>query len=183
VHDNLYQQLGVSAPALGACGFCLHGNSGGASQTAYALSFYGLGSLVDAAVVSGGPPHAALAKGCLDEPGYAFDTISARIIDSSYGFLDGGGPCEGGDESFTRQWEQDSIDVGGQYKLENTRSAFVFVEGDPTPGPEHGKVWEAKLKDAHSPHVSEETIPGTEHTIEQLPNGRQALEEALLASA
>jgi hypothetical protein len=182
VHDNLYEQLGAPAPALGACGFCLHGNSGGATQTAYALSFYGLGSVVDAAVVSGGPPHAALAKGCLDEPGYAYDTISARIIDASYGFLDGGGPCERRDASFTHRWEQDSIDVGGQYEFESTRIAFIFVEGDPTPGPDHGKVWEAKLKAAHSPHMSEEIIPGTEHTIELLPNGREALEKALQAS-
>jgi hypothetical protein len=181
-HDNLYQALGAAPPGLGGCGFCLHGNSGGASQIAYALSFYGLDKIVDAAVLSGGPPHAALAKGCLREPEYAFDKISARIIDASYGFLDEGGPCEKADPSFADHWNQDSADAGGVYKIPDTRVAFVFVQGDPTVGPSHGKVYLEKLQAANSPCVTDRTIPGTMHTIELMPNGRTALAQALLAS-
>jgi hypothetical protein len=119
----------------------------------------------------------------LGDPGYSFDLISSRIIDLSYGFPNGGGPCEHHDASFTKHWNQDSIEVGGVYKLPHTRVSFVFVQGDPTVGPKHGMVWEAKLRDAGSPYVSERIIPGAAHTIETLPDGRAALEQALLSSA
>ena len=184
IHDNLYERLGVPRAALGACGFCLHGNSGGATQIGYSLSLYGLGSIVDAAVLSGGPPHAAIAKGCLRERGYAYDNISAGIIDLSYGFPDGGGPCEKHDKSFQERWNQDSLDTaGGTYKFPQTRVAFVFVSGDPTVGPAHGRDYQAKLEAAHSPYVTIRTISGQSHTIEELPLGRAALENALLGSA
>jgi len=183
VHDNLYQQLGAPKAAKGACGFCLHGNSGGASQVGYALSLYGLGGIVDAAVMSGGPPHAALAKGCLQEGDFAYAGTAVRHIDLSYGFPRGGGPCERQDQSFQANWDRDSLEsAGGTYKLTHTRIVFLFVSGDDTSGPAHGKVYLAKLQDAGSPYVSSQTITGTEHEIERLPQGRDALEQALLAS-
>jgi hypothetical protein len=183
VHDNLYQELGAPKAGLGACGFCLHGNSGGASQVGYSLSLYGLGSIVDAAVMSGGPPHAALARGCLGEPGYAYIGTPARHIDMSYGFPRGGGPCERQDASFKQKWDEDSLETaGGVYKFLRTRIVFLFVAQEDTVGPAHGKVYFQKLEDAGSPNVISQTIPGTQHEIEYFPAGQDALEEALLAS-
>src|SRR5437773_10607593 len=57
VHDNLYVPLGLS-PAPEQCGFCVTGNSGGSSQAAYALAFYGMDSIVDALIPTSGPGHA-----------------------------------------------------------------------------------------------------------------------------
>src|SRR5712692_5680271 len=85
-YTNMYRKLGVGKKAVGVCGFCLTGNSGGSSQIAYALSLYGMGSIVNAAVMSGGPPHAAIAKGCLQQSGYAYDPRSSDILDYSWGF-------------------------------------------------------------------------------------------------
>jgi len=182
-YDHLYQALGAPREGLGGCGFCLHGNSGGASQTAYALSFYGLDDIVDAAIMSGGPPHAGLAAGCLQQDGYTFDTNSAHIIDLSYGFPNGNGPCERHDATYRSHWDQDSVDVGGVYKYPRARIAFVFVSGDPTVGPQHGMLYEAKLKKAKTPYLSVKDIAGNKHTIESLPNGRATLESELLAKS
>jgi hypothetical protein len=181
-HDNLYTPLNVAAPDTGGCGFCLHGNSAGASQIAYSLSFYGLGSKVNGAILSGGPPHAAIAKGCLREQGFAYDQIQARTIDLSYGYSNGG-PCMAADSSWTKTWEKDSVDSGGVYSFPSTRVAFIFVEGDPTPGPEHGTLYLDKLEAAETPYLSHTEIPGGDHTIEALPNGRAALEQAVMATA
>ena len=47
--------------------FLAHGNSGGSSQIAYALTHYGLDEVIDAALLSGGPPDAPVCspQGCL----------------------------------------------------------------------------------------------------------------------
>lgn len=179
IHDNLYQELGAPSGAVGECGFCLTGNSGGASQIGYALSFYGLGEIVDAAVLSGGPPHAALDEGCLGETGLGYDARSAGIIDLSYGFVDGGGPCARGDQGFADRWNDDSLDNGGVYRLPDTRVVFVFVGGDASGGPPHGRFYLDELREANTPMLTEETIPGSEHTIQAIPEGRAALEAAL----
>jgi hypothetical protein len=179
IHDNPYQDIGAPSGEVGECGFCLTGNSGGASQIGYALSFYGLGGIVDAAVLSGGPPHAALDEGCLGQDGLAYDARSAGIIDLSYGFVDGGGPCAGRDQGFVGRWNDDSLDIGGVYRLPDTRVVFVFVEGDASGGPSHGRFYLDELRDANTPMLTEETIPGTEHTIQAIPEGRAALEAAL----
>ena len=85
LHDTYYLPMGVSAAPL-QCGFCLTGNSGGASQIAYSLAFYGLGDIVDAVVETGGPPHAALDKACLNDPGFGYSERLDSVLDISYGF-------------------------------------------------------------------------------------------------
>jgi hypothetical protein len=181
-HDNIYRQLGVSSPGKGACGFCATGNSGGASQIAYALSFYGVGSLLDAAVLTSGPPHTALDKACLGpDPNLLFDPDSASIVDLSYGFAPGTGPCAHHDQSFADRWAKDGTDSDGTYSFPHTRVAFLFVQGDHTAAPFHGRLYAEKLKSAGSPMMSDETVPGFNHTIMTFPEGRQAVEDALLA--
>jgi len=180
-HDHLYEPLHTAAPATGACGFCLHGNSAGSSQIAYSLSFYGVAPMVNGAILSGGPPHAAMQKGCLKEPGYRYDQTEARTMDLSYGFANGG-PCLAGDSSWTDTWEKDSVDSGGVYSFPTTRISFIFVEGDPTPGPAHGQFYLDKLEAAKTPYLSHIEIPGNDHTIESFPGGRAALEQAVMAS-
>lgn len=182
IHENYYRAMGAPSQGLGGCGFCITGNSGGSSQSAYALSFYGLGSIVDAAILSGGPPHAAIEQGCTGQAPYTYTPVEAPKLDYSYGFLNGGGPCEQHDSSFSTKWKQDSLESGGGvYKLPKTRILFIFGSADPTTGPVHGMAYLDKLQAAGSPYVSEETIPGMPHTIEIYPAGRDALENALLA--
>lgn len=182
IHDNIYQKLTSPAKGKGACGFCATGNSGGASQIAYSLSFYGVADLLDAAIMTSGPPHAALDQACLGGgANMEFDADSASIIDLSYGFDRGTGPCVHHDQSFAETWKKDSVETGGTYKFPDTRVVFLFVDGDHTAAPFHGEVYLAKVRDAGSPTVSDATVPGFSHTIMSFPAGRQAVEDALLA--
>jgi hypothetical protein len=181
VHDNVFAGLGSPAAGDGVCGFCATGNSGGASQIAYAMSFYGVAGLLDAAVLTSGPPHTALDQACLGPaPNLEFDPDSAAIVDLSYGFAQGTGPCAGHDQGFAGKWKEDSLDVGGTYAFPGTRVAFLFVEGDHTPAPFHGRIYLNQLRAAGSQTVTDRTIPGFNHTIMTFPEGRQAVEEELL---
>jgi hypothetical protein len=182
VHDNIFEPLGLPSTAEGVCGFCATGNSGGASQIAYAISFYGVANLLDAAVLTSGPPHTALDKACLGpDPGLQFDPDSASIVDLSYGFARSTGPCVAHDESFAETWLKDSVDSAGTYSFPHTRVAFLFVQGDHTAAPFHGKLYLERLHAAGSPIVTDRTIPGTSHTIMTFPEGRQAVEDELLS--
>ena len=165
-------------PKAGRCGFCITGNSGGATQVSYALSHYGLDGILAAVVPSGGPPHAALAKGCLgSDPVYRFLPGSAGVIDSSYGAgRRGSGPCARGGAAFASRFQQDAVDTGGSdYVHPRTRVVFLFGGRDETVGPAHGMDYLARLRSARSPRVSVKNIPGMPHAIAGSPEGLAVL--------
>ena len=186
-HDNLFRPLGVTGGALGSCGFCITGNSGGATQVSYALSHYGLDTILDAVVPSGGPPHAAMAKGCLRNPAeqnYWYAESSAGTIDRSYGFVGrGDGPCARHDPSFVPRWLADSVDTSGDdYVHPRTRIVFLFGAQDRI---QNGFPLDyiARLRAAGSPLVSVVVAPNTPHATMSTPEGLAAFRAALLAGA
>ncbi|MBI4261329.1 MAG: hypothetical protein HY658_12270 [Actinobacteria bacterium] len=129
IHDNLYVPLGISTGAVGRCGFCLVGSSGGASQVSYPLSHYGLAPILDGVFPTGGPPHAAMKKGCITgewDDRYAYDGPSAAQVDSPYGFLGQAGPCRDHDPAWAEVWDRDSVDTqGSSYTYPNTRLTMM----------------------------------------------------------
>jgi len=184
-HDNLFRPLGVTGATVGSCGFCITGNSGGATQVSYALSHYGLDVILDAVVPSGGPPHAAMAKGCLRNPAeqsYWYTDSNAGTIDRSYGFVGrGDGPCSRHDPSFMPRWIADSVDTSGSdYLHPRTRIVFLFGEQDRI---QNGFPLDyiARLRAAGSPFVSVVVAPRTPHATMSTPEGLAAFRAALLA--
>jgi hypothetical protein len=183
VYDNVYAAMGLSR-SPGSCGFCVAGDSGGASQAAYLLSHYGMASIIDVAVLASGPPHAALAMGCLhrsEDRDLWYTAYSTPIIDSSYGFLQGDGPCARHDASFADQWNKDSVDTGGSdYAYPSTRVVFLFGEQDRSEGPSHGEFFLARLREEGAPDLSAENVPGMGHLVANYLSGLDALKQALL---
>lgn len=184
VHDTKYQPLGVD-PQAGMCGFCLTGNSGGASQITYAVTHYGLSEVVDVLIPTSGPPHASLAKGCLPEPGqeeFAFPGSAVGVIDSSYGAPRGDGPCTTADAAFRPAFERDSVDIGGSdYDYPRTRVHFIVSPGDETVAV-RAQALADKLRQAGSPWVSFQEVPEMGHDIQKSEAGMAALVAAVLAS-
>lgn len=187
VYDSLYAPLGLD-PSVGECGFCISGNSGGASQVSYALSHYGLEWMLDAVVPTSGPPHGAQKKGCLRVPGeemYWYADGDAGIIDAAHGFTSGG-PCVGHDAAWASRWKEESVATGGNdYHHPATRVHVILgaEEGEGGVSPHHARDYVAKLEDAASPHVVDETVKGMPHTIQESDEGLAALRSALLAGA
>jgi len=184
VHDTYFAPLRIPRSLNGRCGFCISGNSGGASQSSYPLSHYGLDAILDAVVPTGGPPHAALARSCLGPAGdpatFADDT--RQFIDRGFGFFDGRGPCFRRDASFTSRWNQAAVSTGGSdYLHPQTRIHFVFGAED---GPMQAIAGDyvARLRSAGSPWVDSQVVPGTGHNTTGTEQGRAAVRAAILGT-
>lgn len=184
VHDTIYTDLGVS-PAPGRCGFCVTGNSGGASMVTYALARYGLEDVVDGLIPTSGPPHAALRKGCAGLPGeevYAYGAEGGRRIDGSYGF-DTAGPCSTGNPAFIPRWEEDQVNgSGADFTYSTTRVHVIIGARDDEHIRVRGRDYASLLERSGSPWVELEELAEMGHEIDQSPAGLEALEQAILGA-
>ncbi|MGH9275042.1 MAG: hypothetical protein ACRDZU_10380, partial [Acidimicrobiales bacterium] len=175
VHDHIYGPLGVSSRGAGSCGFCVTGNSGGASAVAYAASEYPVVG-IDAVLLTSGPPHAAMVQGCLrrgGEEAYWYSESAARIVDQSYGYTDGG-PCETHLASFAPRWEADEADTASRALATAPRSHVVVGDLDTTHAPEHAAAYARRIG------ATIEHVANMDHTIQQSIDGLKALRAALL---
>lgn len=183
IHDDVYLPLGVTPPHPGDAGFCVTGNSGGSSQVAYALSHYGLDSIIDVAIPTGGPPHAALAKSLLNTPGeepYWYPPSTREFIDHGFGFFDGTGPGLQQDPSFLPRWLEESAATGGNdYVHPTTRVHIVFGDQDAQMQVVGGDYVD-RLRAAGTPMLTEEIAAATPHGVYSTPEGRAAVTAAIL---
>ena len=168
IHDTVFASLGAPSLGAGRCGFCLTGNSGGASQISYALSHYGLDTIVDGIFPSSGPPHAAMAKACRHssaEAGYWFPNPKAELIDGARGFFHGDGPCLNHDTSFITRWLDEGVDTGGaDYLHPTTRVHFFLGANDDGYIHAHARDYAKRLKKSGTEDVTVDVIPGMGHT-------------------
>ncbi len=185
IHNNLYADLDVASHGVGACGFCVTGTSGGASQSAYPLSHYGLEDILDAIVPVSGPTHSAMAKGCLRNPGeedYWYAGVSTRNIDNTFGYLGSEGPCRDNstDPYWERRWDDESVSTqGSDYTHPRTRVHLVIGEND-KPMRAHSRDYYERLIEAGSTNVVREVIPGMPHSVTKSSAGLAAMKAALV---
>ncbi|MCA1672400.1 MAG: hypothetical protein LC799_09425 [Actinobacteria bacterium] len=185
LHETEFLPLGIAKSSTGRCGFCITGNSGGASQVSYALSHYGLDNMLDAVVPTGGPPHGALTKACLRRPGeerYWFADNTRQFIDRGFGIYNDG-PCFRSDTAFSARWDQESIATGGSdYLHPTTRIHFIIGDADGSNVQGPAEDYAARLRVSGSSWVSMETAAGTPHAVLSSAVGRSAVRAALLAT-
>jgi len=175
LYDTRYVPLGLN-PGVGICGFCVSGNSGGASQVSYALTFYGLDAILDAVVPTGGPPHAALDSGCLRRSGesaYYYSSGQATTIDNSYGFPSGGGPCVNHDTSYTDRWINHSVEAGDVY---HPATRVHFIGNGRMVAEVHGGDYFNAITSAMKVNQVDSTLP---HSVQSDPEGAQMIVAAL----
>jgi hypothetical protein len=181
IHENLYLPLGAR-PRFFECGFCITGNSGGASQVSYTISHYGLDSILNGVFPTSGPPHAAQEKGCLPGvAGYRYESWEQVFIDASYGFLEGeSGPCALQDASLAARWLVESVDTGANDLAHpDTRIEFIIGALDLTAGPIHGADYFDLLEAESANEVKWTVVEGVAHTIQRYEEGLDRLESAL----
>jgi hypothetical protein len=184
IHDQRFLPLHVPTRPAGECGFCITGNSGGASQVSYALSFYGLDTILDGVFPTSGPPHAAQDKGCLLRQGegvYNYGS-QATIIDQASGFTTNG-PCQRHDISFLPRWLAESVDTGGNdFFHPATRLHFIHSDVD-VPATPHGLDYIARVRAAGTPLFREQIVVGMPHRLQLSAAGLDALFGAFVAAA
>lgn len=183
VYDAYYLPLGLSRGRR-KCGFCVTGNSGGASVVGYALARYGLDPLINRAVLSSGPTHASLTKGCYSVDGYKYATDNRRHIDLTYGFANdiSLGPCNQRDASYADAFERDSLvssSVAGDFAHPDTAVTMVLGELDSERWHNMAQLYENQLL-AGGTVVTTAVVPGAGHNLKDTPAGMDAIEAALL---
>jgi hypothetical protein len=181
VHDNMYSAP-VPSAGIGHCGFCITGNSAGASQITYALASYGIDSVVDAAIPSSGPPMASIERGCLQISGYEYDPSNEQLIDSSYGYgpAAGGGPCVSQDPSFTPVWAGNSVETGGtNYNYPATRIHIIVGGQDRDIIRNHANDYYQVLTASQQGMLTWQLVPRMGHPIQPSSDGLAALFAAL----
>jgi hypothetical protein len=184
VHDTMYAPLNAH-PAPRQCGFCLVGESGGASEIAYALSRYGLAGIVDEAVMLGGMPFASIQKGCLQTTSpYYYGPTATGFIDAAYGFPPSSpGPCSAARASFRNRWIADSVNAPGAL-LSYPDTGIEIIEGgeDTSPAIPLGHDYIDALRAAGTPFLHVQVVPGLSHGAASDPQGLLAVRAALLPS-
>jgi hypothetical protein len=183
VHDHIYAPLHLD-PLPGQCGFCITGNSGGASQVAFPLPFYGLDTILDADIPTGGPDHAAITKACLQVPGYEYNDTHRKTMDYSYGYQNPEsepGPCLQSDPTWAARWDADSVELGGNdYSYPTTRVELIEGGLDDTGAPAHAADFRDVLEQDPNNSVTWTFIPDMPHHISDNLEGEAAIEAALL---
>jgi hypothetical protein len=184
IYQRIYLPLGISFEP-GVCGFCVSGNSGGASQVAYALSHYGLDTILGAVFPTSGPPHAAQAKGCLPGwPSFAYEDGARGLIDFSSGFDDDHGdpgPCKLSDPGWVTRWDEESVDTGANDVAHpTTRVVFIIGADDASSAVSHAADYRDLLGSDPSNHVIWLEVQGMGHQIQSSLPGLAALEATLL---
>jgi hypothetical protein len=183
IHNTVFVPLKTPSLGAGRCGFCLTGNSGGASQVSYAISHYGLETMIDGIFPTSGPPHAAMAKACkhlASEAGYWFPASKAELIDRARGFFANNGPCLTHNASYAARWQQEGVDTGGNdYTHPSTRVHIFLGAQDDGYILAHAQDYAARLKQAGSPMVTVRIFPNMGHA----PSGEAmaAMRAAILA--
>lgn len=170
VRDNLYTS--------GA--FCATGNSGGASQVAFMLTHYGLAQDLDAAILTGGPPMAEIADGCLvNGQDYSYNNRNRQRIDDGFGFYAGDGPCMTRNASASEIMDLAGHNTSGdQYGYPDTFVWLQFGEFDHGAGYGQGLAFYERIQ--NTPNLALSIIPGAEHVTHASASGANAVRDALL---
>jgi hypothetical protein len=147
IFDNVHQN-GASAP------LCAHGESGGSSVIAYALSHYGLAAFFSMVEPAAGPPFARIDHGCLCNQPAVVGPCNGTPIPTCYetdvqGFVDTtyNAPlctqAAGGDTSNAALFVNDSILSGSDAQLSfpNTDVHQIFGDGDLTAAVPEAYQW------------------------------------------
>lgn len=175
--------------------FCISGNSGGSAEAAFALAHYGRDAIVDAAVLSGGPPMARIDLGCLgasDQAWYSqckgalacpagnnqeceYDDIKDQRFDQSFGFS---GACHYKDVSKSAVWRASSVLApGAKLHYPQTEVRFVLGDADCSIAAPQAQLYYQAISSA-----KQLTVARAGHGVADSVDGAQTLLNELLAS-
>ena len=187
IADNLTE---ASAP------LCVGGGSGGAGQTSYMLTHYGLEDRISLAVPWSGFWMGRIDTGCLDaDPRNAllhYDDRARRAIDLSYGFGSDewvrsgepaempAGPCSTRDPSFEAAFAEASIAATGDYNYPHTLVWHILAGADEVGGLAQGLTYYEEMVRAGTPHVRLDVLPGAPHGLAREEAGLGKIRDVFL---
>ncbi len=181
VYDSIYVPMGIAPCKSRYGGFVITGNSGGSSQVSYAISHFGLDSILDVVIPTEGPVMSVLSKSMLGGPSNPYFYSSLRgFIDKGFGYFDGTGPGANMDSSFIPRWEEESHTTGGNdFYHPDTHVHFIWTtDGMRTVGTDYYN----RLIAEGSPDVTFEDVANTPHLVVSTQQGRDALWKVIVGT-
>lgn len=180
IYDNLHQGS-TNSP------FCATGNSGGAGAIAESMAHYGLASILDAAILSGGPVFSRVDKGCFQESATHLspcgDRLSVAYSDANLSTLDGtyqNNTCSSKREANRQTLLNDSqLSADGVKTFPTTSVHIVVGDGDKGSGPGQGLEW------ANNISASSKTLDCAKdsiHAIAKTPGGAEHITRDIVSS-
>lgn len=188
LHATLLEFIHTTRHSSG--GFCAQGHSAGATELAYALTRYGLGTILDQVVFAAGPPGVRLDYACMTKaasgwncqqpPGCTgrtctFTAPTAQRVDDTYETPTSQRvvACQMHDASWQSIWRSDSVlSPSAQTTFPNTQ--LRLVNGDSDCG--SGVVAQAgEFLAAVSGDVSQTLLAGVGHGVPGSTQGAAAL--------
>jgi hypothetical protein len=168
---------------------CASGNSGGAAEIAYALAHYGMGEVLDGAVMTAGPPMGRIDYGCLGSSAWASEcakvnpgcdgeycchyTGQSAWMDALYG--PNGNDCQSKNAAKAQMWHDDSVlSTGAVLSYPNTKVAFVFGGADNGVAAALGRLYAEAVTGAtlttvpNAPHQVPSDVAGAKEIFKQL---------------
>lgn len=149
--------------------FCATGNSGGASQVIYTLESVAF----DFALPTGGPVMSRIDQGCLSSGPIAYNANAARLIDRSFGFWWGDGPCSTHDRTAAQAMYAASHTPG------DTSTPVHFMFGEYDTG---SAYWQGMAYIDTLTNFKLTIIPDATHNTHESAQGAKAIHKALLDS-
>jgi hypothetical protein len=179
VYDTIHNQGSTGA-------FCAYGHSNGASAVAYSMTQYGLGDILDVALLNGGPNWARNDIGCIqDDPAFQplwFDIGGRKNVDRTFGYpTNGTGPCTLKNPAYRDQFYYSSlVSDQWQYVYPTTMLAFLFGGNDAGITANHGRYFYDTVVQAGTPLVRYDVVAGAGHNTYTTVNGANAIRDVLL---
>jgi hypothetical protein len=177
-------------------GFCITGNSGGATEVSYALARWTRGTIVDLAVPTGGPPMGRIDRGCLDGADAGWLAECAALVPGGASTCVGGPSCEYSagarmiidsaytpathcadvDQGFRSTFLDDSVaGPGAELAYPSTRVHFLYGADDCTEAVTLGLAYASAV----TSEKQIDFIPNTPHATFSTPEGATAIEVAI----
>jgi hypothetical protein len=158
------------------------GNSGGSMQIGYGLASHGLDEILDAVVLSGGPPTSdawdvCFGSGQLPQPRGGTSVLMDHVL----GFLGDGDYCQWGAgpeeaEETARRESIVSSEPGEVRDYDYPSTVVSFVEG----GNDRSNIPRAQLYfDAIKSAKTWDLLPGVPHSVQNNPDGAAKIRERL----
>lgn len=177
--------------------FCAGGNSAGGSEISYALARYGLGSILNFAIVSGGPPMGRLDLGCLGSSDWTGNCSSVvppenfifsqpldcnvgdanfNLINSAYG---NSKACENKVESYRTLMYEDSLgSTKSVFSYPNTKVHFIYGQEDFTFATPSGHTFSLQV----TSQKEFTYLPGVAHGVVESIAGAQAYHDSIISN-
>ena len=174
---------------------CAQGNSGAALQIAYGLSVYGLGDLLDVAVLTGGPPLTRIDQFCFDPTRQPKERLwranGRRITDYLMGWDGDGDHCKNarGDAAAVLALQATGLlpaqldgQLDGQpqrqrrFDFPNTHLIFLLSEGDKSLS--QARFYYEAVTSSKTWH----TLPGRAHGVDREPATAVEVRRQLIAA-